>query len=82
MSALPLSGLLFMDCTRPTRPSVSRTLMPRGWFPLVSTSWIVPDTVRPVGWSTLRTMLTPAPGMTCRVVGTGGMFGVRCDDRK
>lgn len=44
--------------------------MPRGWFPRVRTSWILPETVRPVGWSALRTMLTRAPGRTWAVVGT------------
>ncbi|TLS29735.1 hypothetical protein PpBr36_00627 [Pyricularia pennisetigena] len=57
-------------CTRPTRPSDRRTLMPRGWLPLVSTSRTAPETVRPVGWSSLRTMLTAAPGTTWVMLGT------------
>lgn len=36
-------------CTRPILPSLSRTLMPRGWFPDVRTFWTRPWTSRPVG---------------------------------
>jgi hypothetical protein len=61
-------------CTRPILPSVRRTLMPRGWFPDVSTFWTWPWTSRPVGWSALRTMETGAPGTTWLVFGTGGMI--------
>lgn len=52
--------------TRPTLPSASRTLTPRGWSPFVSTSLIDPSTVRPVGWSSLRMILTRVPTWRAR----------------
>lgn len=53
-----------MRCTRPTRPSRSLTLTPRGWLPRVRRSATMPVTWWPVGWSCLRTMETAVwPGM-------------------
>jgi len=48
--------------TRPTCPSVRRTLMPCGWLAEeVRMSWTTPMTRRPVTWSCLRTIATRNP---------------------
>jgi hypothetical protein len=59
-----------IDWTLPTRPSVSRTLIPRGWLPRVRSVATVPETVRPVVWSAFKMMLTSLPGITSLIVGT------------
>ena len=53
---------LIIDCTLPTLPSVSRTLIPWGWVELlVRISLTMPSVNLPLRWSCFKTIFTRIP---------------------
>ena len=68
-----------IDCTLPTLPSISRTLIPWGWVELlVRTFLTMPSVNLPFRWSCFKTIFTRIPGLIWLLCWLGCISNNRC----
>src|SRR3990172_10221089 len=68
-----------IDCTLPTLPSVSHTLIPWGWIELlVRISLTIPSVNLPLRWSCFKTIFTRMPSLIWLLCGLGSISTNTC----
>ncbi len=68
-----------IDCTLPTLPSVSRTLIPWGWVEvLVRMSLTIPSVNIPLCWCCFKTIFTRMPGLIWLLCWLGCISSYTC----